>query len=249
MNQAFPPIPRASWSSCSRTSAALQAASAERSAAATECSSTTPAVSSAAGWGKPDAPARRAGSSWACAWGRKSWSSSDGPAALRPAWSDSSTSATPPTKSTRYLPGLTGPHSSSSTRARLATASAATTPRASDETSSKARASDNAELVLERAAALAGEGPRGGEALAPAAGDGPGGVPLAAHAQPGIRRRVLDEEARVHRPPHVLQLVHALPVHHRSVEEAVLGAHRLADGHLHGLHPHHPHHPHRQLRL
>src|SRR5207302_1960803 len=111
----------------------------------------------------------------------------------------------PPAKSTRYLPGLTGPHWSSSTRARFATASATTTPRASEDTSRSARASNNSELVLERAASLAGEGARGGESVAARAGDGPGGVALATHAQARVRGRVLDEERGVHGARHVVQ--------------------------------------------
>src|SRR5712691_9736733 len=250
MNQALPPMPRARCRSCSRTCAALQAASADRSAAATESSSTTPAGSSAAGCANPASPARTAGRSCSCAWGRKSRSSRLSPAAAAPAASDSSTSATPPAKSTRYLPGLTGPHCKSSMRARFATASATTTPRAIEDTSSSARAaSDNAELVLERATALAGEGARGGEAVAAGARDGPGGVALAADTEAGVRRRVLDEERCVHGAGHVVQVVDALRVHHRGVEEAVLRLDRLADGHLHVLHADHGEDGHEQLEL
>src|SRR5207302_7385799 len=45
--------------------------------------------------------------------------------------------------------------------------------------------SHDPQLVLQRAAPLAGEGQRGGQAVAAGAGDGPGGVALAAHAQSG----------------------------------------------------------------
>src|SRR5712692_9367688 len=128
---------------------------------------------------------------WAC--GRKRRSISDSPAAAAPAACDSSTSPTPPAKRIRYFPGLTGPQERSWTAARLATASATTTPRTSDPTSSSARASDNAELVLERAAPLAGERARRGQAVAGGARDGPRRVALAAHAEPGVRGRVLDE--------------------------------------------------------
>src|SRR5437879_6190069 len=181
MNQALPPIPRARCKSCSRTSAALQAASAERSAAATECSSTRPAGSSEAACARPAGPARTAGRICSCACGRKRRSMRQSPAAATPAATDSSVSPTPPAKSTRYLPGLTGPHWSSSTRARLATASATTTPRARDDTSSSASAGgepavgdewlDNAELVLQGAAPLAGDAARGSEADAGRLGD------------------------------------------------------------------------------
>src|SRR5437660_6526858 len=259
MNQALPPIPRARCKSCSRTSAALQAASAERSAAATECSSTRPAGSSEAACARPAGPARTAGRICSCACGRKRRSMRQSPAAATPAATDSSVSPTPPAKSTRYLPGLTGPHWSSSTRARLATASATTTPRARDDTSSSASAGgepavgdewlDNAELVLQGAAPLAGEGARGSEAVAGRAGDGPGRVALAAHAQPGVGGCVLDEERGVHRPRHLVQVVDALRMHHRRVEEAVLGAHRLADGDVHVLHPDHRQDRHEQLEL
>src|SRR6185503_10097865 len=124
-----------------------------------------------------------------------------------PARIDSSTSATPPANSTRYFPGLTAPHSSSSICARFATASATTIPRASDATSSNASASDNPELVLQRAAPLARVRARGGEAVAGRARDGPGRVPLAAHAEARVRRRVLHEQGRVHRARHVVQVV------------------------------------------
>src|SRR5260370_23370546 len=99
--------------------------------------------------------------------------------------------------------------------AHFATASATTTPGASDEISSSAKAGgagwpawpvdgaeaeaplDNPQPVLERAAPLARDGARGGQAVAARAGDGPCGVAPAAHPQPGAAAGVLAEEARV----------------------------------------------------
>src|SRR5471032_1375301 len=171
-----------------------------------------------------------------------------------PARSDSSVSATPPAKRIKYFPGLTAPHSSSSTVARFITASATATPRASEATSSSASAgalssSDNAELVLERAAPLARIGTSRGEAVARRARDGPGRVALATDAKASIAGRVLDEERGVHRPRHVVQVVDALRVHHGGVEVAVLGLDRLADGDSHVLHAHHPQDRQQHLQL
>src|SRR3569623_1658694 len=220
------------------TSATLHAASAAAIAAGTVFVSM---IATASAFGSADQSGGETGApsighTCVSAAGRKTSSSLRSPAARRAAPSDSSTSATPPSKNTRCLPPETAREWSRIAGERLRPASALPMPRAIVAISSTPRAgpriviaSDEAEAVFERAAALAREVDGRREPLARRRRDRERRVAFAAEREAGVRRVVLEDDRAIADPRLRRHVVDVRRVHRRGVMEAVLDAQRRGD--------------------